>query len=260
QMDGRWPHITPVNAPQLFTWEEIGLRSGKGNSKEERWLVINRKVYDVSKFYWRHPGGRRVISHYSGQDATDAFTAFHKDEDLVKKYLSSLLIGELAPDQPSCEPTKKDMLIQDFRELHSTVKRSGLLKASYPFFAFMFLHAFLIDIASWLVIWYFGKTWTPFLIGVALFTIAQIQYGFLQHDLGHVSVFQKPKWNRLAHHIVAGILKGGPPSWWNHMHNQHHAKPNCFRKDPDLNMHPLLFSLGKPLSEEVSRQGNAHHE
>ncbi|XP_034979291.2 acyl-CoA (8-3)-desaturase [Zootoca vivipara] len=243
-----------LDAPQLFTWEEIGLRSGKGNSKEERWLVINRKVYDVSKFYWRHPGGRRVISHYSGQDATDAFTAFHKDEDLVKKHLSSLLIGELAPDQPSCEPTKKDMLIQDFRELHSTVKRSGLLKASYPFFTFMFLHAFLIDIASWLVIWYFGKTWTPFLIGVALFTIAQIQYGFLQHDLGHVSVFQKPKWNRLAHHIVAGVLKGGPPSWWNHMHNQHHAKPNCFRKDPDLNMHPLLFSLGKPLSEELGKK------
>lgn len=73
----------------------------------------------------------------------------------------------------------QDMLIQDFRELHSTVKRSGLLKASYPFFAFMFLHAFLIDIASWLVIWYFGKTWTPFLIGVALFTIAQVNVSAL---------------------------------------------------------------------------------
>lgn len=46
--------------------------------------------------------------------------------------------------------------------------------------------------------------------------------------------------------------QGMPASWWNHLHNQHHAKPNCFRKDPDLNMHPLLFSLGKPLSIEVS--------
>ncbi|KAH0621060.1 hypothetical protein JD844_022074 [Phrynosoma platyrhinos] len=227
------------SAGQLFTWGEIALRSGKGNSKEEKWLVINRKVYDVSQFFRRHPGGM-----------SDAFTAFHKEEDLVKKYLSSLLIGELAPDQPSSEPTKNEMLIHDFRELHDTVKKTGLLKTNYPFFIFMFLHALLLDIGAWLVIWYFGKSWIPFLVGVALFTIAQNQYGFLQHDLGHVSVFQKPKWDRLAHLIVAGVLKGGPPSWWKHMHNQHHAKPNCFRKDPDLNMHPLLFSLGKTLSVE----------
>nr|XP_034979304.1 acyl-CoA (8-3)-desaturase-like [Zootoca vivipara] len=241
-------------APQFFTWEEIGLRTGKGEFKEERWLVIRRKIYDISQFHLRHPGGTRVISHYAGQDATDAFTAFHKDEDLVKKYLSSLLIGELAPDQPSCEPTKNAMLVNDFHELRTTVKRMGLLQPSFLFFGFMFLHAFLLDTASWLTIWYFGASWVPFLVGVALFTIAQIQYGFLQHDLGHLSVFQKTKWNRPFHFIVMGICKGGPPSQWNHMHNQHHAKPNCFRKDPDLNMHPFLFSLGKALSVELGKK------
>lgn len=48
-------------------------------------------------------------------------------------------------------------------------------------------------------------------------------------------------------------MQGLPASWWNHLHNQHHAKPNCFHKDPDLNMHPLLFSLGKTLSKEVCK-------
>ncbi|XP_003224189.1 acyl-CoA (8-3)-desaturase [Anolis carolinensis] len=239
---------------QFFTWGEIALRSGKGKSKEDKWLVINRKVYDVSQFFRRHPGGMSVISHYAGQDATDAFTAFHKNENLVKKYMNSLLIGELAPDQSGCEPTKNEMLIHEFRELHDTVKKTGLLKTNYPFFIFMFLHAFLLDIAAWFIIWYFGNSWVPFLAGIAAFTIAQNQYGYLQHDLGHVSVFQKPKWNRLAHLVVAGVLKGGPPSWWKHMHNQHHAKPNCFRKDPDLNMHPLLFSLGKTLSVELGKK------
>uniref|UniRef100_A0A8D0B8C4 Cytochrome b5 heme-binding domain-containing protein n=1 Tax=Salvator merianae TaxID=96440 RepID=A0A8D0B8C4_SALMN len=210
-----------------------------------RWLVINRKVYDVSQFYLRHPGGTRVINHYAGQDATDAFTAFHKDQDFVKKYMGSLLIGELAPDQPSCEPTKNEMLTHDFRELLSTVKRMGFLKTNFAFFAFMFLHSLFLDFGSWVVIWYFGKGWVPFLIN---------QYGFLQHDLGHVSVFKKTKWNRFGHLIVSGVLKGGPPTWWKSMHNQHHAKPNCFRKDPDLNMHPLLFSLGKNLSAELGKQ------
>lgn len=36
----------------------------------------------------------------------DPFVAFHINKGLVRKYMSSLLIGELAPEQPSFEPTK----------------------------------------------------------------------------------------------------------------------------------------------------------
>lgn len=50
--------------------------------------------------------------------------------------------------------------------------------------------------------------------------------------------------------------QGAPASWWNHLHFQHHAKPNCFRKDPDVNMHPLFFALGKTLSVEVRPGGS----
>ncbi|KFP55816.1 Fatty acid desaturase 1, partial [Cathartes aura] len=215
------------------------------------WLVIDRKVYDVSKFSKQHPGGSRVISHYAGQDATDAFAAFHNDKSLVKKYLKSLLIGELAPDQPSFESNKKKSLLEDFRELRSTIEKMGLLRPNYIFFFLIFLHLLVLDAASWLMVWYFGISLVPFLVGIAFFTIAQIQMGWFQHDLGHCSVFRKPKWNRLLQIVVINVLKGLPASWWNHLHNQHHAKPNCFRKDPDLNMHPLLFSLGKTLSVEV---------
>ncbi|KAL7992016.1 hypothetical protein Chor_016272, partial [Crotalus horridus] len=161
---------TEPGVPRLFTWEEVGLRTGKGNFKKERWLVINRKVYDVSQFYLRHPGGLHLIRHYSGQDATE-------------------------------------MLVHDFHELRTKVEKMGLLKSSVPFFAVIFLHAFLLDVASWFTVWYFGKTWVPFFIGVTLFTVSQIQYGFFQHDLGHISVFQKPKWNRLAQTFVIVFLK-----------------------------------------------------
>uniref|UniRef100_A0A8C8BEL7 Fatty acid desaturase domain-containing protein n=2 Tax=Strigidae TaxID=30459 RepID=A0A8C8BEL7_9STRI len=184
----------------------------------------------------------------------DAFVAFHNDKSLVKKYLKSLLIGELAPDQPSFESNKKKSLLEDFRELRCTVEKMGLLRPNYTFFFLIFLHIMILDAASWLVVWYFGISLLPFMVGMAFFIVAQIQMGWFQHDLGHCSVFRKPKWNRLLQIVVISVLKGLPASWWNHLHNQHHAKPNCFRKDPDLNMHPLLFSLGKTLSVELGKK------
>ncbi|XP_049470945.1 acyl-CoA (8-3)-desaturase-like [Panthera uncia] len=246
-MDPQTPTRTPT--PRYFTWDEVAQRSGREN---ERWLVIDRKVYNISEFTRRHPGGSRVISHYAGQDATDPFVAFHINKGLVRKYMNSLLIGELSPEQPSFEPTKNKELIYEFRELQATVERMGLMKANHVFFLLYLLHILLLDVAAWLTLWVFGTSFVPFLLCAVLLSTAQAQAGWLQHDLGHLSVFSTSTWNHLLHHFVIGHLKGAPASWWNHLHFQHHAKPNCFRKDPDINMHPFFFALGKILSVEVS--------
>lgn len=50
----------------LYTWEEIQ----KHNLRTDMWLVIERKVYNVTRWANRHPGGHRVISHCAGEDAT----------------------------------------------------------------------------------------------------------------------------------------------------------------------------------------------
>ncbi|XP_058011619.1 acyl-CoA (8-3)-desaturase-like isoform X3 [Ahaetulla prasina] len=192
-----------------FTWEEIGLRTGQGDPPQERWLVIDRKVYDISRFYRRHPGGSRTIGSYAGQDATDPFTAFHVDKTLVRKHMAPLLIGELAPDQPSFEPDKNKLLVEDFRELLSTVKMMGLFKPNQFFFFLMLLHILLLDAAGWFVLWYFGISITSFLIATVLLTFAQSQAGWLQHDLGHLSVFSTSKWNHLFHEFVMCHLKLG---------------------------------------------------
>ncbi|KAH1171831.1 hypothetical protein KIL84_007449 [Mauremys mutica] len=62
--------------------------------------------------------------------------------------------------------------------------------------------------------------------------------------------------------LLIGELALGQPSfepckngfsstWRNCQHNQHHAKTNCFPKDPDILLHPSLFALGKTLSVEL---------
>lgn len=49
-----------------YTWEEVQ----EHNLTGDQWLVIERKVYNVSEWTKRHPGGSRVLEHYIGEDAT----------------------------------------------------------------------------------------------------------------------------------------------------------------------------------------------
>ncbi|GAA6071633.1 fatty acid desaturase 2-like isoform X1, partial [Tachysurus ichikawai] len=85
-----------------YTWEEVQ----EHNLTGDQWLVIERKVYNVSEWTKRHPGGSRVLEHYIGEDATDAFTAFHPDRRFVRKFMKPLLLGELAPSEPSQDHDK----------------------------------------------------------------------------------------------------------------------------------------------------------
>lgn len=54
------------NTADLISWDEIK----KHSKDEDKWIVIDGTVYDVSKWAKRHPGGSRIIGHYAGQDAT----------------------------------------------------------------------------------------------------------------------------------------------------------------------------------------------
>ena len=59
-------------AASVYTWDEVQ----KHCHRNDQWLVNNRKVYNVTQWAKRHPGGLRVISHYAGEDAT-VTTAFY---------------------------------------------------------------------------------------------------------------------------------------------------------------------------------------
>ncbi|KAJ8002476.1 hypothetical protein DPEC_G00159310 [Dallia pectoralis] len=223
----------------VYSWEEVQ----KHNQKGDQWVVIDRKVYNVTQWVKRHPGGIRVISHFAGEDATEAFTAFHPNPTFPRKFLKSLLIGELADTEPSQDSGKNVVLVQDFEALRERVEKEGLLRANPLFFSLYLGHILLLEALSLGLLWYWGTSWTVTLICCVLLATSQSQAGWLQHDFGHLSVFKKSSWNHIVHKFVIGQLKGASANWWNHRHFQHHAKPNIFRKDPDVNMLGL-FVLG----------------
>ena len=71
------------------------------------------------------------------------------------------------------------------------------------------------------------------------------------HDFGHSSFFAKHRYNRYIQMFYIGLIKGGSVDWWNHKHNQHHAKPNVIGKDPDTENDPL-FVMGNIQPVRVS--------
>ncbi|NWZ03690.1 FADS2 desaturase, partial [Loxia curvirostra] len=239
----------PAAQIRFYTWEEIQ----KHNLRTDKWLVIERKVYNITKWAKRHPGGQRVISHCAGEDATDAFQAFHINPTLVQKFLKPLLIGELAPGEPSQDRDKNSQLVEDFRTLRKTVEDMNLFQASPLFFSCYLGHIIVMEVLAWLMISYFGTGWITTLILACILTTSQAQAGWLQHDFGHLSVFKKSSWNHIVHKFVIGHLKGASANWWNHRHFQHHAKPNIFHKDPDVNM-LHIFVLGDTQPVEYGKK------
>ncbi|XP_045714285.1 fatty acid desaturase 2-like protein FADS2B [Phyllostomus hastatus] len=229
----------PRKSLNLYSWQEIQ----RHNQEADQWLVINRKVYDVTGWADRHPGGRRVLNHYAGEDATDVFRAMHPELDIARLYLKPLLIGELAPEEPTYERNKNSQLVEDFQELRRTLETMNMFNANLGFFFLHLVQILILEALAWLMLWYFGNGW-PITIWISfLLTISQAQSSFLQHDTGHLSIFKKSKWNRLMHRFVMCHLKGLSANWWNYRHFQHHVKPNIYPKDPDIDMGPL-FLLG----------------
>uniref|UniRef100_A0A8C7M8R5 Cytochrome b5 heme-binding domain-containing protein n=1 Tax=Oncorhynchus kisutch TaxID=8019 RepID=A0A8C7M8R5_ONCKI len=230
----------------VYTWEEVQ----KHCHRSDQWLVIDRKVYNITQWAKRHPGGIRVISHFAGEDATEAFVAFHLDPNFVRKFLKPLLIGELAPTEPSQDHGKNAVLVQDFQALRDRVESEGLLRARPLFFSLYLGHILLLEALALGLLWVWGTSWSITLLCSLMLATSQAQAGWLQHDYGHLSVCKKSGWNHKLHKFVIGHLKGASANWWNHRHFQHHAKPNIFRKDPDINsLH--VFVLGDKQPVEV---------
>jgi cytochrome b involved in lipid metabolism len=90
-----------------FTAEEVARHS----SPDDVWIIVDQKVYDVTTFLEKHPGGRKVLLKYAGKDASAEFAAFHKPS-VLQEYGSGLFRGTLrsanaaAPGKhfpPACE-------------------------------------------------------------------------------------------------------------------------------------------------------------
>jgi alkylation response protein AidB-like acyl-CoA dehydrogenase/predicted heme/steroid binding protein len=89
-----------------FTFEEVA----KHNKEGDLWIIIDSKVYDVSRFANLHPGGAAVllVDSIAGKDSTEAFFGLHRQEVLYRPQYARLQIGTIRGQQPLIKPLAAD--------------------------------------------------------------------------------------------------------------------------------------------------------
>jgi len=72
---------------------------GKHNRDGDLWVIINDKVYDLTKFSAEHPGGKDIIVKYAGKDATTIFESLHS-KDVLNTLPPSTVVGQIDMKEP----------------------------------------------------------------------------------------------------------------------------------------------------------------
>jgi L-lactate dehydrogenase (cytochrome) len=66
----------------------------KHSSKDDCWVIVHGKAYDVTDFLPEHPGGMNIILKYAGKDATEEYEPIHPPDTLDKYLDKSKHLGE----------------------------------------------------------------------------------------------------------------------------------------------------------------------
>ncbi|KAL7941837.1 hypothetical protein V8C42DRAFT_355260 [Trichoderma barbatum] len=104
---------------QEFSVEEIAIHK----TRDDLWVMINGKVYDVSKYVRDHPGGADVLIDVAGTDATIAYEEVGHSED-ADGILKSYLIGSVK-DAHDISRSKAVRLVQKAAENPKSTKSSS---------------------------------------------------------------------------------------------------------------------------------------
>lgn len=210
--------MTNIN---IYSKEEVL----KHNKINDCWIIVQNKVYDITAFVKKHPGGSDILMTRAGENATSFFVTKHGLDKNIIKRLEKFQIGVLnATDWVHIDDLDEPFL----KELLEIVKRENLYKISKRdkvkytlfrvFMVFTFFSLSLVTIYANLNV-FLSIAFILFqaIIGVSLF-------GFLAHEATHRNF---PK-NKVLKYLLEFIW----PILWPFIskrplvyeHNSHHIK------------------------------------
>ena len=133
----------------------------------------------------------------------------------------------------------------EYFKLRRLVIEQGLLDRQYASYAVKVSIAFALLIASAAILVVFDSLWVQ-MANAALMAVTFSQFAFLGHDSGHRQVFRSVKRNDMLM-MLAALVTGLAPSWWQDKHIKHHVSPNQIGHDGDIDISVFAFTQGQAL-------------
>lgn len=248
-MVGQLREMAPRDSSYTYRAVASGVvPAGEGEKKE---MVIGDRVYDVTNFVKRHPGGK-IITYQVGTDATDAYRQFHIRSKKADKVLASLPSRPLGKDY---EPRRAE-LVADFERFTNELKAEGMFKPAPVHVAYRLAEIVLMHVAGAALI-YHGFIFA----GILMLGVVQGRCGWLMHEGGHYSLTGNIKLDRAIQVVCYGLGCGMSGAWWRNQHNKHHATPQKLKHDVDLDTLPLVaFHARCAVGGQGDRSARAHEE
>jgi len=184
-------------------------------------IVIENKLYDVTKFAKIHPGGKTILEQYHNCDATDYFYSIHSQQS--RKMLKNM---------PYTDVEEKDRIPEsDYLKLLFRLEKTNIFKADYFFEAIQMLHT----IAFFFLATYYAYSYP-------LFAACCLGFGTLVGGwVGHQADHQRDNWMRPINDYYSTIFNGLSTHWWSTKHNLHHLSTNEMDHDGDINLAPFIY-------------------
>lgn len=222
---------------KLFSWDEIRLH----NSLEDCWMVVEGKVYNVTGWVERHPGGS-VIGLGAGREATALVYSYHPPSvfEVLKKYY----VGDVK-DYENYYTFESKFYSTLKARVEAYVKQNRLTRDSTG----MYLKSIFL-LGCWALTYYLGLI-RGSLLATVLFGFFHAELGInIMHDGNHGAYSSNKYLVRFAGFLMD--LMGSSQVVWRHQHNVGHH-PNANNTDSTKSpskMDPTAFdpdaSAGNP--------------
>jgi len=219
------------NARKDITMKEVS----KHNTREDAWICVEGRAYDVTKYVEYHPGGWLPIANLAGKDVTDAFANYHP-ASVYQKLLPSYYVGDIV-----------DYKVSDFVEEHRALRQELLRQGKFET-----RPTFYIGLGLWLCALFTGAlymtifraTFQEHMVGAVLMACFWQQIAFFGHDIGHNAISHTRQTDLRTGILIGNTTGGISLAWWKRSHNVHHVVCNSIENDPD-NQHLPIFAVDK---------------
>jgi fatty acid desaturase len=143
--------------------------------------------------------------------------------------------------------------VNEYAALKQLITKRKLLDQQPRYYTYKFLFTLGLLIVGVVFLLVVHNFWIQ-LCDAAYLAFVFGQIGLLSHDVGHRQIFHAAWKHNLASMLLGDVLIGMSYKWWIGKHNQHHAYPNQFDMDPDLDIPAICFSQEEALGKRKLRR------